>query len=153
MTVVISVYRGIVFSLELASALVYRAGDSNRIALSDNLASAASYCFAFRGVWALGMILGPNWNDLTRSNLLLVDAASPNAKNLETTVQEGLLMKPHLNSALRAEILYFTTQGIMFAASESSKHENSVGGEEAASPAEEDGIRDSQFSFKDILER
>jgi hypothetical protein len=34
----------------------------------------------------------------------------------ENVAQEGLLLQPHLNTALRAEILYFTTQGIMFSA-------------------------------------
>jgi hypothetical protein len=66
-------------------------------------------------------------------------------------------MKPHLNSALRAEILYFTTQGIMFAVQESktAKREMelarlSTGAEISAEDAH--NARDSQFSFKDILE-
>lgn len=33
-------------------------------------------------------------------------------------VQESLLMKPHLNTALRAEILFFTTKGILFSIQE-----------------------------------
>jgi hypothetical protein len=146
----------VLFSLELASALLYDSNSSNSNELSDNLASAASYCFAFRGVWALAMILGPNWDDLTLSNLLLLDAVGPSAKNLEATVQENLLMKPHLNSALRAEILYFTTQGIMFAAQQCSLSKQETDLARASISAElpdEMEARDSQFSFKDILER
>jgi hypothetical protein len=76
-----------VFTLELASALIYTPDSHQRQILSDNLDSAASYCFAFRGVWALVMILGPNWEDLTRSNLFLVDSSGASLKNVEDTVK------------------------------------------------------------------
>lgn len=94
------------------------------------------------------MILGPNWKDLTWSNLLL--KSSNQDGDFDTTVQENLLLKPHLNSALRAEILYFTTQGIIFAAHENRRLL------ERPSTGEEDldvEVRHSNsFSFKDKLD-
>ena len=106
------------------------------------------------------MILGPNWADLTWNDLLSTRNPSTYHRDVEETVHEKLLMKPHLNSALRAEILYFTTQGIMFATQQAAlaKHQAemnrlSIGAERHTQDFECDDIRESSFSFKDILER
>ena len=41
---------------------------------------------------------------------------------IANAIQEGVLTNPNLNRALRAEVLYFTAQGIIFAAREARKH-------------------------------
>ena len=123
------------------------------------MGSGAAYCFAFRGVWALIMILGPNWADLTWNDLLFTHNPSTYHKDVEATVHEKLLMKPHLNSALRAEILYFTTQGIMFATKQAAiaMHQAEMNrlslGVGRQTDDFDDDMRGSSFSFKDILER
>ena len=84
--------------------------------ITDSLfvSSMPSYFYCFQGLWDLTVILYSNWSEITWENI------NPLGKqNGEITIadvaQEGLRLHPHLNTALRAEILYFTTQGIMFA--------------------------------------
>ncbi len=76
-----------------------------------------AYFYCYRGVWALAVILYSNWSELTWRQMnpfRFKDAESSSL--VENVANEGLLLQPHLNTALRAEILYFTTQGIMYAA-------------------------------------
>jgi hypothetical protein len=51
-------------------------------------------------------LLLPNYQEIKES----YQASS--SELVETIVKEETSQKPHLNTALRAEILYFTTQGI-----------------------------------------
>ena len=89
------------------------------------LVSIVAYGFSIRGIWALGVICYTNWAELSLEIMLpfLYQTQQQKQQNLvNEVVEEHLLMKPHLNIALRSEILYFTTQGIMFAARECEKH-------------------------------
>jgi hypothetical protein len=112
-----TIFWGILLLLEFISYAV----DQNRV--SRSLVTAVAYGFSFRGLWSLGIILYTNWADLSWA--VLSPFRSSIRENLvEDCLQEGLLLKPHLNSALRAEILFFTTQGIMFAASAASQDDS-----------------------------
>ena len=86
------------------------------------LFSLPSYLSALRGVLGLTVILYSNAEDCTwqsMSPFYFISSSVPADKNMvERVALEGLLQQPHLNSALRAEILYFSTQGIMYAARE-----------------------------------
>ena len=85
------------------------------------LISFVAYFYSFRGVWSLAVILYTNKSEITWT--LIVPVKRRNQKTIaENVVTEGLTLKPHLNTALRAEILFFTTQGIMFACQESERH-------------------------------
>ncbi len=77
-----------------------------------------AYFYCFRGVWALFVICYSNWEELTWQQMNPFRFNMPEEKIAENVALEGLLLQPHLNTALRAEILYFTTQGIMYAARE-----------------------------------
>lgn len=136
----------------------------NESPLATKFSSAAAYCFAFRGVWALGVIVVTNQNELSFSRKW--PFVFPKIDPSVSAVDEGVVMKPHLNAALRAEILYFTTQGIIFSANEF--HRGSNGGlvddEDGKHNGPEDSvqtsesrqnssdIRESSFSFKDKLD-
>jgi len=59
-----------------------------------------------------------NWEELSAND----------AKLKDDSVKDDLSLKPHLNSALRAEVLFFTTQGIRYVTSQgSSKPSGSPG--------------------------
>lgn len=98
-------YESITLFCEFLSFLFYQ---KNSI-----LSSFASYFYCLQGLWDLTVIIYSNWSEITWANMnpfhrgQYVIAAN--------VAQEGLLLHPHLNTALRTEILYFTTQGIMFA--------------------------------------
>lgn len=98
------------------------------------LLAIPSYLQALRGVWGLCVILYSNAEDLTwqSMNPLYFASAAKDKNMVERVALEGLLQQPHLNTALRAEILYFCTQGIMFAA-------GSFGDSSVASGDEENG--------------
>jgi hypothetical protein len=84
---------------------------------SPVLNNAPAYLLAFRGVWGMGVILYSNYQELTWELLNPFRLRlQPQEGMKEDVAMEKLLLQPHLNTALRAEILYFTTQGIMFAA-------------------------------------
>lgn len=65
-----------------------------------------------RGVFSLIILLLPNYHEL---KTMLSASAAVSDKLAEKIVLEEANQSPHLNVALRAEILYFTTQGIRFA--------------------------------------
>lgn len=82
---------------------------------SRALNSLPSYCYCIRGIFSLAIILYCNHEDLSWRDL---DPFSTfiNEEENDLVALEGLLMQPHLNAALRVELLYFTTKGIMHAA-------------------------------------
>jgi hypothetical protein len=79
-----------------------------------------SYLQAGRGMLGMIVIWYSNREDITWRSLnpfRFNQKKNARDKNMvEIVALEGILQQPHLNSALRAEILYFSTQGIMFAA-------------------------------------
>lgn len=84
---------------------------------SDSLVVMPAYFYSFRGLWSLLVILLTNYADLSWDGLNPFKFQSK-SELIADVAQERLLLQPHLNTALRAEVLYFTTQGIMFAARE-----------------------------------
>lgn len=106
-----SIFWGILLLLEFISYVV----NKNRV--SRGLVTAVAYGFSFRGLWSLGIIVYTNWADLSWEVLSPFRSSIRENSLVKDCLQEGSLLKPHLNLALRSEILYFTTQGIMFAAS------------------------------------
>jgi len=82
------------------------------------LLSLPSYLQALRGVLGTMVILYSNWEDLTWASMnpFYFVSSNKDTNMVERVALEGLMQQPHLNTALRAEILYFSTQGIMFAA-------------------------------------
>lgn len=71
-----------------------------------------AYLYALRGVLGTIIILSCNYSEMTIENLNPF-FTSKEDKLIADVVKERLALQPHLNSALRAEILYFTTQGII----------------------------------------
>lgn len=115
------VYGGTILILEF---ITFLSSNSTPVALK----SLPAYFYSFQGVWSLLVISYSNWDEITLENLnpfrfneadhLVADVA-----------EEGLLLQPHLNSALRAEVLYFSTQGIMHASTEYSRHVRAIDSE------------------------
>lgn len=75
-----------------------------------------AFFYSLRGVWALVVIIYSNYQEATWD--ALHPFRLPQPQLLQEVARERLLLQPHLNTALRAEILYFATQGIMSAAME-----------------------------------
>ena len=63
---------------------------------------------ASRGVVSLIILLLPNYTEL--KDFLWASSNAESDKLAEKIVQEEANQNPHLNIALRAEIIYFTTQ-------------------------------------------
>lgn len=78
--------------------------------------SLPSYFYCLQGLWDLSVIFYSNWPEITLENINPIKQKKVHNLIAENVAQEGLLLQPHLNTSLRAEILYFTTQGIMFSA-------------------------------------
>lgn len=79
---------------------------------SNFLYSLPAYINSFQGLWDLVIIVYCNWADIKSEYF-------PKATNtatiiLEDVARENLSLYPHLNAALRAEILYFVTRGISY---------------------------------------
>lgn len=109
-------YDTVTLSLEFASYV-----SPNNAAIK----SLPAYFYCFRGVCALVIILYSNSQDLTWSDLNPFTFASQD-QLVEKVALEGLTLQPHLNTVLRAEILYFTTQGIMHAVREFDNFQNRI---------------------------
>jgi hypothetical protein len=109
------------------------------------LLSLPSYLQALRGVLGTLVIVYSNWEDITwqSMNPFYFASSSKDTNMVERVALEGLMQQPHLNTALRAEILYFSTQGIMFAA-------RSFGGDSGFEGEEEDDLhrQDSDFGVQ-----
>lgn len=83
--------------------------------------SMLGYCLAFRGPYALAIIIFSNWESMTWQKAFpFWYAASGEGTEKESLsgVAEKLALAPHLNKALRAEILFFTSEGIRVSALE-----------------------------------
>lgn len=81
------------------------------------LLALPAYLQALRGVLGLLVVLYSNSEDITWQSMNpFLFRLTADKTMVEKVALEGLLQQPHLNTALRAEILYFSTQGIMFAA-------------------------------------
>lgn len=84
------------------------------------LNSIPPYLYSMRGVFTLVVILYANKHDLSWRDLNPFGSWCANThideRDHELVALEGLLLQPHLNAALRVELLYFTTKGIMHAA-------------------------------------
>jgi hypothetical protein len=65
--------------------------------------------------------------------------------------QEGLLLQPHLNTALRAEVLYFTTRGIMFAAKEYAAKYKRSSTQTSKNPSQDLQVDSAAESVVDII--
>jgi hypothetical protein len=91
---------------------------------SKLLNSLPAYAYACRGLGSLCILLYANYPDLTWENLSPWSGLYGSREEDDSkAVLEGLLLQPHLNVALRVEILYFTTLGITHAALEVEKEE------------------------------
>jgi hypothetical protein len=90
----------------------YLFNDSNRF-----LFEMPAYLTSLQGVLGFIVILYSNHEDLTLEALNPFAISTPR-RLVEAVALEGVMQQPHLNTALRAEILYFSTQGITFAARE-----------------------------------
>ena len=71
------------------------------------LQTTAVAFLASRGVFSLVILLLPNYTEL---KAMLSASTAASDKLAEKIVKEEANQNPHLNIALRAEILYFTTQ-------------------------------------------
>ncbi len=82
--------------------------------------SMLGYCLAFRGPYSLSIMFYSNWEYLTWESVLpfIYKSSDPTAGDALTGVAEKLALAPHLNKALRAEILFFTSEGIRVSALE-----------------------------------
>jgi hypothetical protein len=69
-----------------------------------------AFLLAVRGLFSAFILLTPNWVEMKA----FLDSKSGNAADglVQDVVEEDLSLRPHLNSVLRAEIIYFTTQVI-----------------------------------------
>lgn len=93
---------------------------------SRYLYSFDAYGDALRGTYNLIVILYISWSDVTWENMSpfqLTKVASGADALVANVAMESLLLQPHLNTALRAEILFFATQGIIYAAREGAASE------------------------------
>ena len=92
----------------------------------DNLGEAeqfgdlSAYLMCFRGLWTLGIIMFTNYREQGLKYLFFLMHRDGDHRHhyVENVVQERLFLKPHLNTALRAEILFFTTKGIQYSIQE-----------------------------------
>ena len=126
-----SLYWGVLFSFELTSFVGYGGwGKSNcdkgEFSNASEIMTVISYILSYRGIYSLYVIIAVN--DLTLKDVLSVFPnvlLSRHKTSLDSTnstqdddvaYAEAKKTEPHLNVALRAEILYFTTLGIMHAA-------------------------------------
>eukprot|EP01033_Poteriospumella_lacustris_P005505 gene5506-3924_t len=108
------VYGCVVFAIEFATFV--------RNGTNSSVSPVPAYFYSMRGIWALMIIFYSNFGEVTWKDLHPFRLSLP-AEMLQDIAKERLLLQPHLNSALRAEILYFATQGIICAATESGEAE------------------------------
>jgi len=82
--------------------------------------SVIGYCLAFRGPYALLIIFFSNYESMTwqKAFPFWYNSVELIGSDSFSGVAEKLAMAPHLNKALRAEILFFTSEGIRVSALE-----------------------------------
>jgi hypothetical protein len=74
------------------------------------LRTLTAFFLAIRGLFSAIILLSPNWNEMkTFLNVTKINE-SQNDGLVQNVVEEDLSLRPHLNTALRAEIIFFTTQ-------------------------------------------
>lgn len=105
------VYGLVVFAIEFVSFL----SNTNVLRVSP----VPAFFYAMRGIWGLLIIFYSNYSELSWQELNPFRLQLPQ-ELVQDVAKERLLLQPHLNTALRAEILYFATQGIIHAALERS---------------------------------
>lgn len=73
-----------------------------------NIYRTLNACFlAIRGLFSLFILVVPNYSELVQ----FFESKRNNTEGLvQNVVQEDLSLRPHLNTALRSEIIFFTTQ-------------------------------------------
>ena len=86
---------------------------------SELLIALSAYSQACRGVWNTLIIVYSNWSEVTWDTMWPFRLQQPAQVMVASVAMEKLMLQPHLNTALRAEVLFFTTQGIMLAARDS----------------------------------
>mmetsp|Transcript_24984 Transcript_24984/g.36876 ORF Transcript_24984/g.36876 Transcript_24984/m.36876 type:complete len:952 (-) Transcript_24984:91-2946(-) len=84
--------------------------------MHHTLRTLTALCLSIRGLFSIVILLSPNWTEMKA----FLDAKTVNVADglVQNVVEEDLSLRPHLNSVLRAEIIFFTTQGIRFASRE-----------------------------------
>jgi hypothetical protein len=75
--------------------------------LHIGLQTTAVTILASRGIFSLIILMLPNYAEIRDSVYATIIASD---RLVENIVKEEATQNPHLNTALRAEILYFTTQ-------------------------------------------
>lgn len=114
------------------------------------ISSMAATLMAFSGVWSLLVVIYANYSELTWANLR-PDKWHHKDDVAENVALEGLLLQPHLNIALRAEILFFTTQGITFAARELLRHQARLLRRSATAELTAEALQALPMDRKDLL--
>jgi hypothetical protein len=75
--------------------------------LHQTLRSLSAFFLAIRGLFSMFILLIPNWVEMKT----FLDSTGKTTDGLvQDVVEEDLSLRPHLNSVLRAEIIFFTTQ-------------------------------------------
>jgi hypothetical protein len=93
--------------------------------LHEILQTSSATILASRGVFSLIILLLPNYTEL--KSILVASTTAESTQLAENIVKEESNQNPHLNIALRAEILYFTTQGIQFAVASAETERQAMG--------------------------
>jgi hypothetical protein len=70
------------------------------------LRTLSAFFLAIRGLFSAIILLAPNWSEMKS----FLDARNGTDGLVQNVVEEDLSLRPHLNTALRAEIIFFTTQ-------------------------------------------
>ena len=73
------------------------------------LRTLSAFFLAIRGLFSLFILLAPNWAEM---KAFLEASGGRGARDglVQDVVEEDLSLRPHLNTILRAEIIFFTTQ-------------------------------------------
>lgn len=116
---------------------------------SNFLYSLPAYINSFQGLWDLIIIVYCNWADIKSE--YFAKATDTSTIILEDVARENLSLYPHLNAALRAEILYFVTRGISY----STQHVpplSDIGHSTISFHDYEYNVDPVLFSFKNVLD-
>lgn len=70
------------------------------------LRTLSAIFLAIRGLFSCIILLTPNWTEMKT----FLEASSGTDGLVQNVVAEDLSLRPHLNTILRAEIIFFTTQ-------------------------------------------
>lgn len=73
------------------------------------LRTLTAFFLAIRGLFSAFILLSPNWTEM-KSFLDATRTSGGTDGLVQNVVEEDLSLRPHLNTALRAEIIFFTTQ-------------------------------------------